>query len=361
MSQSIDPSRIFHVGEGFMASKTLLSAVELDLFTHLGSGAMTAAQIATALELHPRAVPDFPDCLVALEFLQRDGDGPEARYGNTAATAAFLDAASPAYVGGLLRMCNSRLYGFWGELTEGLRTGQPQSETRHTGRPLFDELSRDPDRLRQFVDAMTAVSRGGFQALAETFDFSHHRTVLDVGGADGQLSLILAGRHEHLRCTTFDLPELEPLAKEAIAAAGLGDRVQVVSGDFFSAALPEADVVTMSLILHDWNLEPEAAPDRRRVRGAPARWGARGRRTAHRRRTPHRHPRAAHVAQHARRVRRRFRVHRRGLPVLVHPGRVRTRRDPPPHPGVGNRGRRVQVDDLVALAHAAAAPPGGLR
>lgn len=102
---------------------------------------------------------------------------------------------------------------------------------------------------------MTAVSRGGFQALAEVFDFARYRTVLDVGGVDGQLSLILAARYEHLRCTSFDLPALEPLAKEAIASAGLDKRVQAVSGDFFGGALPEADVITMSLVLHDWNLE----------------------------------------------------------------------------------------------------------
>lgn len=255
MPEHFDPSRIFHLGEGFMASKTLLSAIELELFTRLGAGAMTAAQIAQDLGLHERAVPDFPDSLVALGMLDRDGDGPGARYRNTAETAAFLDKASPTYIGGVLEMVNARLYRFWGDLTEALRTGQPQNEVKHTGAPMFSELYADPARLRQFVDAMTGASMAGFLALAEKFDFTSCRTLLDVGGASGQLSIIVASRHPHMRCTTFDLPVVEPLAKETISAAGLTGRVATASGDFFAGPLPQADVITMSMILHDWNLQ----------------------------------------------------------------------------------------------------------
>ena len=79
----LDPSHIMQVGMGFFASKTLLSAVELELFTTLARQPMTGKEIAAALQLHPRAIPDLPDALVALNFLQRDGDGPEARYANT--------------------------------------------------------------------------------------------------------------------------------------------------------------------------------------------------------------------------------------------------------------------------------------
>jgi hypothetical protein len=128
MPDQLDPSRIMQLGEGFMASKTLLSAIELELFTHLGSTALTASQIKDRLGLHQRAVPDFPDALLALGMLTRHGDGPEAGYANTADTAAFLDKASPTYIGGVLEMCNARLYRFWGDLTEALRTGQPQNE-----------------------------------------------------------------------------------------------------------------------------------------------------------------------------------------------------------------------------------------
>jgi hypothetical protein len=92
----LDPSYIMQVGMGFFASKTLLSAVELELFTKLAHQPMTGGEIAAALQLSPRAVPDFPDTLVALKFLHRDGDGPEARYSNRPECALFLDRNSLA-------------------------------------------------------------------------------------------------------------------------------------------------------------------------------------------------------------------------------------------------------------------------
>ncbi|HWI08544.1 MAG TPA: methyltransferase [Solirubrobacteraceae bacterium] len=240
---------------GFWPSKTLLSAVELELFTQLGSESMTGEQIGERLDLHPRAIYDFLDTLVALRLLERDGDGSDGRYRNSAETAAFLDKHSPTYIGGLLEMCNARLYRFWGDLTEALQTGRPQNEIKHTGKPMFDELYSDPARLEQFMHAMQGISLGNFHALAEKFDFSPYNTVCDVGGATGQLCSVLATRYPHLQCTTYDLPVVAPIAEKTIAAAGLSDRVKVAEGDFLTDPLPRADVITMGLILHDWNLE----------------------------------------------------------------------------------------------------------
>jgi hypothetical protein len=251
----LDPSHIMQVGMGFWPSKTVLSAVELELFTHLGSDAMTGEEIGEKLGLHPRGIYDFLDTLVALRFLERDGDGSEGRYRNTAESASFLDKTSPTYIGGILEMSNARLYPFWGDLTEALKTGKPQNEIKQTGKPMFDELYSDPARLEQFMQAMSGVSLGNFHALAAKFDFSKYKTVCDVGGATGQLCTILATHHPHLQCMSYDLPVVVPIAERAIAAAGLTDRVTAVSGDFFADPLPQADVITMGLILHDWNLD----------------------------------------------------------------------------------------------------------
>src|SRR6185437_4120669 len=135
-----DPSHIMQIGMGFFASKTLLSAVELGLFTALAKSPLTGAEIGTALGLNARAVPDFPDALVALGLLAREGDGPAARYANTADGAMFLDRESPAYIGGIMEMANARLYRFWADLTPALKTGQPQNEIKHTGEPMFAML-----------------------------------------------------------------------------------------------------------------------------------------------------------------------------------------------------------------------------
>jgi predicted O-methyltransferase YrrM len=243
------------IGMGFWPSKALLSAVELQLFTVLGSGPATAAELGNRLELRSRAVCDFLDGLVALRLLDREGSGETARYANTSETAVFLDTNSPQYIGGILEMANARLYGFWDGLTEALQTGKPQNEIKRTGRSMFEELYADPARLEQFMRAMSGISYGNFAALAEAFDFSQYESVVDVGGATGQLSLILAQRHPHLRCMSFDLPPVEPIARRSIEAAGLADRVTAASGDFFADPLPSADVITMGMILHDWNLD----------------------------------------------------------------------------------------------------------
>lgn len=251
----LSPARLMEVGFGFWPSKTLLSAVELRLFTVLGDRSMTGEELRGALELSPRANPDFFDGLVALGFLEREGDGREARYRNTPETAAFLDRRRPSYVGGILEMANARLYRFWGDLTEGLRTGRPQNEIKHTGARMFDELYRQPERLEQFMDAMSGISAGNFTSFADQFDFSRYATLCDVGGATGLLSMIVARRHPHLRCVTVDLPSVTAVAERKIGEAGLAGRVTARSVDFFADPLPRADVVTMGMILHDWNLE----------------------------------------------------------------------------------------------------------
>lgn len=248
-----DPSRILQVGMGFFASKTLLSAVELGVFATLGQTAMTAADLRGRIGLHPRSVFDFLDALVALGFLHRAGDGPEAHYSNTPETAAFLDPASPTYLGGILHMANNRLYRHWGNLTEALRSGLPQNERQDDpAGDSFASLYADPARLVEFLDAMAGVQLGNFRVLTERFDFSRFPTVCDVGGAGGSLSIAIAHRYPTVRCISYDLPAVTAIARERIAASGLADRVEARAGNFLVDTLPAADAISMGSILHDW-------------------------------------------------------------------------------------------------------------
>ncbi|CUS36274.1 methyltransferase [Candidatus Nitrospira nitrificans] len=251
----MNPSSILQTAFGFWGSKVLLTAVEVGLFTKLADRRLTGAELGRELQFHSRANPDFFDALVAMKFLDRDGDGPEAKYVNTPEGALFLDAASPRYIGGILVMLNARLFKFWNDLPEALRTGRPQNEVKHGQKGMFEELYSDLPRLEQFMEAMTGISRLNFEAFAEKFDFSKYQTLCDVGGATGLLSIEVAKRHAHLQCISFDLPVVEPIAKKYVAAAGLEHRVSATSGDFFKDQLPKADLITMGMILHDWNLE----------------------------------------------------------------------------------------------------------
>lgn len=255
MNSSLNPSSILQTAFGFWNSKVLLTAVEFGVFTKLAGRRLTGAELGAELQLHPRAIADFFDALVAMKFLERDGDGPQSKYFNTPEGTLFLDAASPRYVGGILIMLNARLFQFWNDLPEALRTGRPQNEVKHGQKSICEELYADLPKLEQFMGAMTGLSRVNFEVFAEKFDFSKFQTLCDVGGATGLLSIEAAKRHPHLQCTSFDLPEVEPIAKKHIAAVGLEDRVRTAAGDFFQDPLPKADIITMGMILHDWNLE----------------------------------------------------------------------------------------------------------
>lgn len=252
--EAISPKKILDTGFGFWSSKVLLTAVEMGVFTVLSNKTMTGKELGAALKLHPRGIYDFFDTLVSLGFLRRDGNGPGAQYHNTEETAQFLDKNKPHYVGGILEMASQRLYKFWHDLPDALRTGKPQNEIKHSQKSMFEELYDDLPRLEQFMGAMTGISRGNFQALAEKFDFSKYKTLCDVGGATGILSIIVARKFKHLQCASFDLPQVAPIALKHIEQDGLADRVKVVSGDFFKDKLPKVDVITMGMILHDWDL-----------------------------------------------------------------------------------------------------------
>jgi len=251
----LDPSHIMQTATAFWASKVLLTAVEFELFTTLDKNSMTAEQLGKKLGLHPRGTYDFFDSLVAAGFLDRDGDGPDGQYKNTPNTEAFLNKNSHMYIGGMPEMLNARLFGFWNHLGDALKTGQPQNEIKHNGKPLFEELYADNVKLGQFLDAMTGFQAANFQLLGEKFNFKHYKTVTDMGGALALLSRIIAGQHPHLSLNSFDLPPVEPLAQKYIDDAGLTERINAVSGDFFTDDYPNADVITMGNILHDWNLE----------------------------------------------------------------------------------------------------------
>jgi hypothetical protein len=248
---SITPDHILQTGLAFWASKTLLSAVEMKLFTELSGKPGHLESIQSRLGLHPRAARDFLDALVSLGFLRRDEEGV---YSNTEETDVFLDQNKPSYIGGMLEMANQRLYPFWGHLTEALRTGELQNEAKGGGADPFAALYADPAGLRGFLHAMSGVSRGGNMAIARQFPWNQYQTFADIGTAQGDLPVQIALVNPHLRGVGFDLPEVGPIFEDYIETSGVADRVSFQGGSFFTDPLPKADVLLFGHILHDWDL-----------------------------------------------------------------------------------------------------------
>jgi len=250
MDEHLTPESILHLGLGFWASKALLSAVEIGVFTHLANGPRDDEEICVDLELHPRATKDFLDTLVSVGMLERT----DGKYRNAAATDLFLDRNKPSYVGGMLEMANARLYPFWGSLTEALKTGHPQNEAK-VGENFFTALYEDADRLEQFLHAMTGISMGDAHVLADKFPWDRYETVIDIGTAEGCVPVQVATRYPHLSGGGFDLPPAGSIFEKYVASFGLADRLRFYPGDFFSDPLPSADVLVMGHLLHDWSLD----------------------------------------------------------------------------------------------------------
>jgi SAM-dependent methyltransferase len=244
------PEAIMRLGTAFWGSKTLMSAVELGVFSELaGAGALDAEALRERLSLHPRSARDFFDALVALGMLEREN----GRYTNTPATELFLDPAKPSYMGGIVEMANTHLYRHWGSLTEALRTGLPQNEAKDSEN-VFELLYADPVRLAQFVRAMAGASTHIGRTIATKFPWQDYRSVIDIGCSGGAVLVQIALAHEHITGGGFDLPALGPIFDTYVAGFGLGERLSFTAGDFFTDPLPQADVLVIGHTLHSFDL-----------------------------------------------------------------------------------------------------------
>jgi O-methyltransferase domain/Dimerisation domain len=243
------------IGLGFWAAKALLSAIEMGVFTELAKRPENLQELTGRLGLHPRSARDFLDALVALGLLDRNGDA----YCNLPPADFFLDRRKPSYIGGMLEMANHRLYGFWGNLTAALRTGEPQNEVRNGDPDVFSQLYADPERLQGFLKAMTGISKGANRLIATKFPWKNYKTAVDIGTAQGDLIVQIASANPHISGIGFDLAEVAPIFEDYVSEQGLSSRVKFQAGSFFEAPLPKADVVTMGHILHDWDLEQKKA------------------------------------------------------------------------------------------------------
>ena len=158
------PDHILQTGLGFWASKTLLSAVEMEVFTELAKGPETLESLTGRLGLHPAFLARLSRCARRAR-ISRTQNGT---YANTPSTDLFLDKHKPSYIGGMLEMANKRLFHHWGHLTTALRTGENQNEASGDAGDIRSTLCR-PARLKGFLRAMTGVSRGANMTIAAKF------------------------------------------------------------------------------------------------------------------------------------------------------------------------------------------------
>lgn len=242
----MERDRIMPDVTGFMKSRVILTAAELDFFTVLDRKPATAEEMARIVQVDLRAATRVLDCLVALGFMEKE----RGLYSNTD-KGAFLSSKHPETLLPMILHMND-IWQNWSNLTDAVRAG--------TNQRLKPGVTFSGETLKAFVGAMHAGGRRLSQEIAAEYDVSRFTRLLDVGGASGTYTMAFLGKNPRLRAVIFDLNDVIPLSQERIRSEGLVDRVEFVAGDFYTDELPRGcDLVLLSAIIHQNSAEENLA------------------------------------------------------------------------------------------------------
>ena len=234
--------KVMAESRAFMSSRVILTATEIDFFTHLEKKPSTAKDLAERLGLDLKATTRLLDCLVVYGFLKKF----EGRYLNTE-KGAVLSADHPETVRPMV-LHMGHLWTTWSQLTERVRKGR-DLQTK-------PGLKFDEKGMKAFIGAMHVGAKTLSSEIAEAYDSTPYKKLLDVGGASGTYSVAFLRKNPKLRAVIFDLKKVIPMAKDRLREEGLFDRVEFIAGDFYKDALPTGcDLALLSAIIHQNSLD----------------------------------------------------------------------------------------------------------
>lgn len=226
----------------FMKSRVILTAASLDFFTRLHEKALSAEDLAAELRLDPVATRRVLDCLAGFGLLQKAND----RY-SVSDQGRFYSAHHAESVLPMIKHLDG-LWDKWGRLTEIVQKGARTD--REAG------IQMDDRDWKAFIGAMHVVGRELSERIAEEYDPSGFKRLLDIGGASGTYTMAFLTRQPQMRAVIFDLEHVIPMARERLTAAGLQNRVELVAGDFYRDELPHGcDLALLSAIIHQNSVE----------------------------------------------------------------------------------------------------------
>ena len=234
--------------DGFRASQCIHVAAALGLADAIGEDEeRSTTSLAASLGLQADALRRLMRVLVSLGLFARTGtDGWTHSPGSR-----LLRSSHPAALGQRARTLGTLAWQSWGALEHSVRTGESAFDHVH-GKPFFTFLEEHPELAIDFGSTMTSFTRATAGAVARAYDFSRHRSVVDVGGGHGVMLDVLLSSHPHLTGTLVDRPEVVEAGAPALGAAAR-QRCRFEALNFFEDPLPAADVHVLSWILHDWN------------------------------------------------------------------------------------------------------------
>jgi acetylserotonin N-methyltransferase len=245
-----DPSPVLDLLEAFRCSKVMFAGVALGVFDRLANGPTSLALLAQDLNVSPDGLERLLNACVGLRLLTRQG----VDYANTPTASVYLCRNSPRRITGYINYSNHPLWVLWAHLEDAVREGTHRwKQALSLDGPIFANLFRTEADKREFSLGMHGYGLISSPEVVKAFDLGRFRRLVDLGGATGHLAIAACQRYPAMRAVVFDLPGIVPLAQEQITASGIGDRVEVLAGDFFTDPLPEADLFAVGRILHDWS------------------------------------------------------------------------------------------------------------
>jgi SAM-dependent methyltransferase len=255
------PTTIQQLASAVYPSFAMLAGMQLDVFTPLTDGPLTAAQLAAVLSVHREKLSRLLYALVTANLLTVEGD----RFANTPEAQQFLVKGQPTYLGGR----HENFSEVWENLlhtADSIRTGVPQCKK--------DFAATSPEDQLHFFRGLHPGTLANGRELAARYDFSPYTTLADVGGGSGGMALALTDAYPHLRATVIDLPTVTPLTQRFLAEAGATDRVKVVAADVVHTPVPGTyDVAVLRSLLQV--LSPQDAAQALRHMGAALQPGGR--------------------------------------------------------------------------------------
>jgi acetylserotonin O-methyltransferase len=249
MTDLSSPAPIIDLIYAFRRSKTMFVAVSLGIFDRLVAGAAGVTTLARELSVDAGALERLLDACVGLGLLEKR----DAHYTNTAAAETYLTRSSPHTLAGYILYSDRALYPLWGNLEAAVGEGSNRWKQTFGGEAtIFEHFFRTDEARHDFLNGMNGFGQLSSPAVIAAFDLSRFRRLVDLGGGTGHLVLTACERDPQLQGAVFDLPAAIATAREFVGKASAGSRVELISGDFFTDPLPEADLFALGRVLHDW-------------------------------------------------------------------------------------------------------------
>ena len=260
-TMQVSPDPIFQMVTGFWVSKTLMTAVELEVFSKLsGNKTVDINGFQNMFGMQQRPAEVFATALVSLGLLNvtenKETDKDARMYSNSQLSEVFLDKNKPSYIGDFIIMMDKHLYNRWDKLAASLKTNRPvevAAEGDISAGTMFDKAKSNQlnEQMEMFTHAMYGVSVGPAMALAKVFDFSGYSKMMDIGGGSGVYAIEVVKQNPNMSAVILELEPACRVADQYIKRFNLQGKIHTQVLDFFEDNLPtDYDVALLSHIIH---------------------------------------------------------------------------------------------------------------